>query len=767
MRHPWAPECRTGRVRVLPCRLSGSCRCRAAVQGGAGPGWARAVPGSAAPAGQGQVAGGRVGASVTPGRAAPRSACSAPGTSRAAASAPAPGRPPSGPSPRAAGSGGAGIHEPGPCRTTWKQCSSSGRSGSPGRTRNIHRPVGVTEHRAAYAGAGRVGCVPRRARAGPGGRAPPARRRPARWAAARRAGASATRWPPGPGRRSRPTPSSPARGGSRRWAAGPAADEAAAGQAGAGGHLPAVYGVPDGDPAQPDPFQRRQFGRRVVRHFAHMMRHLPSSGLAVARSHVERRHCRNPRSLRLTNGSCNLHEKYEDWLSGSTYTLCDQRKPEQDDGPPHPRTSPRTDGRWRQGRDGEMDELPIGRRVAYWRGRRKMSQQVFADRLGKSKSWVDKVERGRTPARQVLRRLRDRRRPAGRRAAAAGQGPGAPPRRAELHRPGRGRGDPGRAGALRPDQRVLRRARPSPPPLDEMRKAVNHAWLTYQHAQYGVLARTLPKLLRDAQAADTAYAAATQAPDGGPPARAGLPDRLVGAAQARRARAVLARRRPVDRGRPSAPATSCWPGSPPTGSATRCSRSAGPGRRSRSTSTSPTGSRPAATQRGHPGAALGLRHAAAAGRDGRRPDRRLGHRARPARRRRGGGHAARRRPQPLLDLRSARPTWSCTGPPPPWSWARAGRPSRSTSSHRPEPAFNALLPERRAHHFLDIARGLRPDRRRRPRPARCCCEGDRLAPSEIRCRPIAHEVMSDVLRRTRGTPPAPVAELAEHMGVGV
>src|ERR1700754_4268451 len=42
----------------------------------------------------------------------------------------------------------------------------------------------------------------------------------------------------------------------------------------------------------------------------------------------------------------------------------------------------------------DMDELPIGRRVAYWRARRRMSQQVFADRLGKSKSWVDKVERG-------------------------------------------------------------------------------------------------------------------------------------------------------------------------------------------------------------------------------------------------------------------------------------------------------------------------------------------------------------------------------------
>ncbi|MFC4336606.1 helix-turn-helix domain-containing protein [Salininema proteolyticum] len=36
----------------------------------------------------------------------------------------------------------------------------------------------------------------------------------------------------------------------------------------------------------------------------------------------------------------------------------------------------------------------MGRRVAYWRGRRGMSQQVFADRLSKSKSWVDKIERG-------------------------------------------------------------------------------------------------------------------------------------------------------------------------------------------------------------------------------------------------------------------------------------------------------------------------------------------------------------------------------------
>ena len=52
-------------------------------------------------------------------------------------------------------------------------------------------------------------------------------------------------------------------------------------------------------------------------------------------------------------------------------------------------------------------------------------------------------------------------------------------------------------------------------------------------------------------------------------------------------------------------------------------------------------------------------------------------------------------------------------------------------------------------------------------PARCCCAATGSRPSEIRCRPIAHEVMSDVLRRTRGAPPPPIAELAEHMGVGV
>jgi tetratricopeptide (TPR) repeat protein len=80
--------------------------------------------------------------------------------------------------------------------------------------------------------------------------------------------------------------------------------------------------------------------------------------------------------------------------------------------------------------------------------------------------------------------------------------------------------------------------------------------------------------------------------------------------------------------------------------------------------------------------------------------------------------------------------------------------------------FHAMLPERRAHYYLDIARGY-AQIGDIEKASEMLLEGDRLAPSEIRCRPLAHEVLSDVLRRIRGTPPAPIAELAEQMGVGV
>ena len=95
-----------------------------------------------------------------------------------------------------------------------------------------------------------------------------------------------------------------------------------------------------------------------------------------------------------------------------------------------------------------------------------------------------------------------------------------------------------------------------------------------------------------------------------------------------------------------------------------------------------------------------------------------------------------------------------------------GRTAVETHEKIDQVGFHALLPERRAHHYLDIARGYNQIGNV-DKASEMLLEGDRLAPSEIRCRPLAHEVLSDVLRRTRGTPSAPIAELAEQMGVGV
>ena len=80
--------------------------------------------------------------------------------------------------------------------------------------------------------------------------------------------------------------------------------------------------------------------------------------------------------------------------------------------------------------------------------------------------------------------------------------------------------------------------------------------------------------------------------------------------------------------------------------------------------------------------------------------------------------------------------------------------------------FGAMMPERRAHHLLELARGL-TQIGDMARASEALIDADRLAPSEIRCRPIAHELVADVLRRTRGAPPVAVAELADQMGLTV
>ena len=55
-----------------------------------------------------------------------------------------------------------------------------------------------------------------------------------------------------------------------------------------------------------------------------------------------------------------------------------------------------------------MDDLELGRRIGYWRRRRKLTQAVFADLIGKSKSWVEKIERGERSAGRLSVLVRQR-----------------------------------------------------------------------------------------------------------------------------------------------------------------------------------------------------------------------------------------------------------------------------------------------------------------------------------------------------------------------
>ncbi|MEV4497087.1 helix-turn-helix transcriptional regulator [Micromonospora arborensis] len=138
---------------------------------------------------------------------------------------------------------------------------------------------------------------------------------------------------------------------------------------------------------------------------------------------------------------------------------------------------------------GDRDE-PVGRRVARWRVRRRMTQQMLADRLGKSKSWVDKVERGvrgldrYSVVQEIAEVLRldpavllDPRTP--------------PPTMAA----GLDGVDAVRSALAHYHQRPTRTVA-----VDEIERHVAYAWLTYDHADYAQLLRAVPALLDAAHA---------------------------------------------------------------------------------------------------------------------------------------------------------------------------------------------------------------------------------------------------------------------------
>ncbi|MBQ1020913.1 helix-turn-helix transcriptional regulator [Micromonospora sp. D93] len=144
------------------------------------------------------------------------------------------------------------------------------------------------------------------------------------------------------------------------------------------------------------------------------------------------------------------------------------------------------------------NEPPIGRRMAELRARRGMSQQVFADRIRKSKSWVDKVERGvRTLDRlSVIETV----------AAALGVAPevllaGKAPRQ-QLPDTG---GDVERLRAALARYDLPAGGKPAPS-LAQLDAQAGYAWSAYRNGHHPQVLRLLPDLLCDSRtrAGDTA-----------------------------------------------------------------------------------------------------------------------------------------------------------------------------------------------------------------------------------------------------------------------
>ncbi|WP_117210149.1 helix-turn-helix domain-containing protein [Allorhizocola rhizosphaerae] len=408
-----------------------------------------------------------------------------------------------------------------------------------------------------------------------------------------------------------------------------------------------------------------------------------------------------------------------------------------------------------------MDELPIGRRVAYWRNRRKMSQQVFADRLGKSKSWVDKVERGvrRLDKLSVTSEIADvlqvdvqlllgrepERRPESMNCIDQIEV-------AEI-----------RSALERYDQiSAFFYAPPEPPPIVEMRKATAHAWQTLLHAKWGMLARVLPKLLRDAQAADTAYAGSEHAEEAA---------RLLGQVY-QITSSAMRRMGELDLGWLAADrsiAVSQRAGDHllagvATARVALALRALGRHRSALEVNVNIAnrlcpGAEQADPDRLSVYGFLLLQGAMAASCLG---DSATMHDLLNAAEDAAQGVGA-----------DANHYWTSFGPTNVLLHRAAaavelGEGGAAVAVHESinPHVFNALVPERRAHHFIDMARGF-TQVGDIARAGEMLLECDAIAPAEVRCRPIAHEVMSDVLRRTKGSPPLQVADLAEQMGVGV
>ena len=82
----------------------------------------------------------------------------------------------------------------------------------------------------------------------------------------------------------------------------------------------------------------------------------------------------------------------------------------------------------------------------------------------------------------------------------------------------------------------------------------------------------------------------------------------------------------------------------------------------------------------------------------------------------------------------------------------------------PREDLGQLPRERRANHLVDVARGYSQWGRREQALA-TLLDAEQLAPAEVRCRPMARATITDLVHRSRGTTPPLLRELAARAGV--
>jgi len=141
--------------------------------------------------------------------------------------------------------------------------------------------------------------------------------------------------------------------------------------------------------------------------------------------------------------------------------------------------------------------MRIGERVAFYRGRRGMTQRTLADRVGRSEDWVSKVERGARDIRRVdvVRELA--------RALRVEMGDllGQP----VLVEDDQDDDDiPAIRDALMTPRRLSRTLfgpaqGGSPMPAERAARLAEHAWTNYQQGRIGRVVAELPKLINLAQ----------------------------------------------------------------------------------------------------------------------------------------------------------------------------------------------------------------------------------------------------------------------------